>query len=68
MIFVKDMLYAVLALVTAVGAVFSWLQYTKSANSLFLVVFGVLVVATIALGALFMSGRVNKGEDIHITE
>ena len=64
----KDMLYAVLALVTAVGAGFSWLQYTKSANSLFLVVFGVLVVATIALGALFMSGRVNKGEDIHITE
>lgn len=64
----KDMLYAVLALVAAVGAVFSWLQYTKSANNLFLVVFGVLVVATIALGALFMSGRVNKGEDIHITE
>ena len=64
----KDMFYAVLALVTAVGAVFSWLQYTKSANNLFLVVFGVLVVGTIALGALFMSGRVNKGEDIHITE
>ena len=68
MIFVKDMLYAVLALVSAVGAVFSWLQYTKSANNLFLVVFGVLVIGTIALGALFLSGRVNKGEDIHITE
>ena len=64
----KDMLYAVLALVTAAGAVFSWLQYTKSANNLFLVVFAVLVIATIALGALFLSGRVNKGEDIHITE
>ena len=68
MIFVKDILYAVLALVSAVGAVFSWLQYTKSANNLFLVVFGVLVIGTIALGALFLSGRVNKGEDIHITE
>lgn len=64
----KDMLYAVLALVTAVGAVFSWFQYTGSANTLFLVVFGVLVIATIVLGALFLSGRVNKGEDIHITE
>lgn len=64
----KDILYAVLALVSAVGAVFSWLQYTKSANNLFLVVFGVLVIGTIALGALFLSGRVNKGEDIHITE
>lgn len=62
------MLYAVLALVSAVGAVLSWLQYTKSANNLFLVVFGVLVIATIGLGALFMSGRVNKREDIHITE
>ncbi len=68
MIFVKDMLYAVLALVTAVGAVFSWLQYTGSANILFLVLFGVLIIATIALGAMFLSGRVNKKEDIHITE
>lgn len=64
----KDMLYAVLALVAAVGAVFSWLRYTASANTLFLVIFAVLVIATIALGALFLSGRVNKGEDIHITE
>ncbi|MEP6787421.1 MAG: hypothetical protein ABJB40_03255 [Acidobacteriota bacterium] len=65
----KDMLYAVLALVSLVGAVFSWLQYTASAdNKLFLVIFIVLVVATIALGGLFLSGRVNKNEDIHITE
>ena len=62
------MLYAVLAIVTAVGAVFSWLQYTGSANILFLVLFGVLVVATIALGAMFLSGRINKNEEIHITE
>ena len=64
----KDMLYAVLALVAAVGAVFCWLRYTGTANNLFLVIFAVLVIATIALGALFLSGRVNKGEDIHITE
>lgn len=64
----KDMLYAVLALVTAVGAVFSWLKYTSSANTLYLVIFAVLVIATIALGAVFLSGRVNKNEDIHITE
>lgn len=62
------MLYAVLALVSAVGAVFSWIKYTGSANTVFLVLFGVLVIATIALGAVFLSGRVNKGEDIHITE
>ena len=64
------MLFAVLALVTAVGAVFSWLQYTGSSqgNIVFLVLFGICVVATIALGAMFLSGRVNKKEDIHITE
>ena len=64
----KDMLYAVLALVTAVGAVFSFLQYRGSASTVFLVLFGILVIATVALGALFLSGRVNKNEDIHITE
>ena len=68
MIFVKDMLYAIIALVTAVGAVFSWMRYTSSANMLFLVLFIVLVLVTIVCGALFLSGRVNKNEDIHITE
>ncbi len=62
------MLYAVLALVSAVGAVFSWVKYTGSDNKMFLVLFIVLIVATIALGAMFLSGRVNKNEDIHITE
>lgn len=68
MIFVKDMLYAIIALVTAIGAVFSWMQYTSSANMLFMVLFIVLVLVTIVCGALFLSGRVNKNEDIHITE
>ncbi len=67
-IFVKDMLYAIIALVTAIGAVFSWMRYTSSANMLFLVIFVVLVLVTIVCGALFLSGRVNKNEDIHITE
>lgn len=64
----KDMLYAIIALVTAIGAVFSWMQYTSSANMLFMVLFIVLVLVTIVCGALFLSGRVNKNEDIHITE
>ena len=64
----KDMLYAVIALISAIGAVFMWMQYTGSAKVLFLVIFIVLVLITIACGALFLSGRVNKNEDIHITE
>lgn len=63
------MLYAILALVSAILAVVSFLQYTGSNdNKLFLGAFIVFVIATIALGALFLSGKVNQKEDIHITE
>lgn len=69
MIFVKDMLYALLALVAAIAAAFSFYKYTSSDdNKIFLVGAIVFVLATIALGGLFLSGRVNKNEDIHITE
>ncbi|MEO6656090.1 MAG: hypothetical protein ABIO36_08405 [Pyrinomonadaceae bacterium] len=65
----KDMLYAVLALVAAVAAAFSFYKYTSSDdNKVFLVGAIVGVLVTIVLGGLFLSGRVNKNEDIHITE
>ncbi|MEO6050795.1 MAG: hypothetical protein ABIP78_05610 [Pyrinomonadaceae bacterium] len=65
----KDMLYAVLALVSAVAAAFSFYKYTSSDDDkVFLVAAIVGVLATIVLGGLFLSGRVNKNEDIHITE
>ena len=65
----KDMLYAVLALVAAVAAAFSFYKYTSSDdNKVFLVGAIVGVLLTIILGGLFLSGRVNKNEDIHITE
>ena len=69
MIFVKDMLYAVLALVSLVVAAFSFYEYTTSAdNKLYLAGAIVFVLLTVVLGGLFLSGRVNKNEDIHITE
>lgn len=65
----KDMLYALLALVSAVVAAFSFYKYTSSDdNKVFLIAAIVFILATIALGGLFLSGRVNKNEDIHITE
>ncbi len=65
----KDMLFAILALVAAIGAAFSFYQYTSSNdNKLFLVMFGICALAAVILGGLFLSGRVNKKEDIHITE
>lgn len=69
MIFVKDMLFALLALVAAIVAAFSFYKYTSSAeNTLFLVVALISAVATVILGAVFLSGRIGKKEDIHITE
>ena len=63
------MLYAILALVSAVIAAFSFYTYTSSNdNKLYLVLAIVFVLGTVVLGGLFLSGRVNKNEDIHITE
>jgi len=68
-IFVKDMLYALLALVAAIAAAYSFYTYTNSADDkTYLIIAIVCGLATVVLGGLFLSGRVNKKEDIHITE
>ncbi len=69
----KDMLYAVLALISiiAAGICFYWYVGQGDAESASNLPFiGVIVCALVALvfGALFLSGRVNKSEEIHITE
>lgn len=68
----KDMLYAVLALISVIAAGFFFYTYVNQgeteANRLpFFAALACTLVALI-LGALFLSGRVNKTEDIHITE
>jgi len=66
---VKDMLYAVLALITALIAAFFFYSYVKSEEyTLYIVIAIIAVILTIVFGGLFLSGRVNKTEDIHITE
>jgi multisubunit Na+/H+ antiporter MnhG subunit len=69
-IFVKDLLYAILALISAVIAVFSFLSYQKNGNvsSMMLIVAILFLLLTVGFGAMFLSGRVNKNDDIHITE
>lgn len=63
------MLYAILALVAAIAAAFSFFQYTSSNdNKVYLVVALICGVATIGLGAMFLAGRIGKKEEIHITE
>lgn len=64
----KDMLFAALALVAAVGAIFSFVKYTGNGETMYIVIAVICIVATVGLGGVFLSGRVNKTEDIHITE
>lgn len=64
----KDLLYAVLALVSAVVAAFSFMSYKGNGNTIMVVVAIVFVLLTLGFGAMFLSGRVNRNEDIHITE
>ncbi len=60
-------LIAVVCLLAA-GFCFYRFQHTSADNTIYMVggiVFGIL---TVIFGVMFLSGRINKSEDIHITE
>lgn len=64
------MLYALGALISLIVAVFCfyWMQTHTESNPLLLVAGIVFGILTIVFGGLFLSGRVNKSDEIHITE
>ena len=63
------MLNGLLAVVSLALTVLSFVMYRSSPdNTLWLVGVVVFLIATLAFGGMFLSSRVNKGEDIHITE
>lgn len=62
------MLYGLLSFVSLIGTVAFFYLYFGNQNVLFLIVALVFLVATVGLGGFFLSGRVNRKEDIHITE
>jgi len=65
----KGMLNGLLAVVSLIISAGTFYLYTTSSdNKLYLVVCILFLVVGLALGGLFLSGRVNKTEDIHITE
>ena len=58
-----------LAIVALILTVVSFLMYQRSAdNKLWLAGFVLFLIVTLSFGGLCLSGRVKKGEDIHITE
>jgi multidrug transporter EmrE-like cation transporter len=66
----KDVLFAVLALVFAIAAAFFFysFQSNEQAGTVYMVLGALFLVLTVVCGVMFLSKRVNKSEDIHITE
>ena len=64
----KGTLSGLLAFVAIVLFALSFYKYVTDAGTMWLVGWIVFLLVAIAFGGMFLSGRVNKGEDIHITE
>jgi len=62
------MLYGLLAFVSLLVTIAAFYFYVNSSNTLYLILTIVFLLATLGFGGVFLSGRVNKKEDIHITE
>ncbi len=69
------MLYAIVTLVAVIVAIWQFYAYlsqvvlTKGTESSTPLIIGVIcAIIAIVFGGLFFSGRVNKTEEIHITE
>jgi hypothetical protein len=67
---VKGMLNGLLAVVSLLIAAVCYVLYTRSnpPQTIYIILAIVFAVLLIVFGGMFLSGRVNKTEDIHITE
>jgi putative effector of murein hydrolase len=69
---VRDMLFALIALVAAIAAVYEIYAYLQQkANNVShtpLIIAIICGLVALVLGGLFLAGRVNKTEEIHVTE
>ena len=62
-------MYALLALVSLLVAAGSFYYFqVKEGGTLFLILGAVFAVLTAIFGVIFLSSRINKTDDIHITE
>lgn len=64
------MVNGLIAVVSLLAAAFCFYRFQSvpNAGTMYLVGGVVFAVLTVVFGGMFLSGRVNKGEDIHITE
>ncbi len=68
----KDSLFAILALLSALAAAFFFWRFQNQvaadAGSMNLILTIIFVLLAIAFGAYYMFNRVNRHDEIHITE
>lgn len=64
----KDMLFAVVALISAVVAAYFLYSFQTNGNSNSLIIGIIFALLALVCGGFFMFGKVNRHEDIHITE
>lgn len=64
----KGMLNGLLAVASLALAVVFYVVYRGNANNLYIILTIVFAILFIVFGGMFLSGRVNKTEEIHITE
>ena len=61
-------MYALLALVSFLVAGGSFFYFQKNGETLYMILGIVFVILGAVFGIVFLSGRLNKTDDIHITE
>jgi hypothetical protein len=68
----KDAIYVILALISAGVAAYFMYVYattpTREQQTTHLIISVVCILIAIVFGGLFLAGRVNKEEEIHITK
>ncbi|HEY2847552.1 MAG TPA: hypothetical protein VGI80_07020 [Pyrinomonadaceae bacterium] len=57
-----------LAVICLIGAAFCFYKFQALGATTYVIIGIVLAVLMVLFGVMFLSGRVNKTEDIHITE
>lgn len=64
----KDTLYALLGLIAAALAAYFFYSFQKNDSSNSLIIGIIFALVAVVFGGLFMFGKVNQHEEIHITE
>lgn len=61
-------MYAALAILSVAIAIASFIYFQQNGNAIALVAGIVFVILTVVTGGVFLSTKLNKNEDIHITD